>query len=1552
MEFMGGESSTTAYDNYVSHVSEGIASVGYNDYGPDWVDVQTNGFGNYRVIPEFGYTLQHWRNIFEALLVGDLEAVDQMLTDSLETFHYDLIEYQDMLYNRTYYMIRERLDLSYQDANQPLVFGDEVHGSFANGWGLFILNPEAARQHVLVEIPHPNDDFISPYFGVEMFLQTDAFALMISGAGREVKWTEYPPYSNNKSISDPSRNENTVFQMFHKVLCDSLMQIGPHSPLVLHTHSFDDNSAHADFQSIVVSGGWDAGNANKPIRDLSDDNLDLINFTAEYPIPAGAYGDHPALRVDDYYRIHYNGSLLYHGANQNYEMPHTYTLLGPNTGVQMNYLRQFFDNGEVYEPWVQIELFEKPMLFQDMNMPLTELYAGEYPSSYQNYSILMDYYQPFIDALEAYLQNWGSVPDTTPPEAIDNWRTAFDGQTYVSLEWDPVFDTNHKTYRIYYDTDSLTQVSPYLDAFSEPRLFNPATANHIFADLNPADNYVFQIQALDHFENVGPLSAVITDSLPGHESIYVLENFDDGEIILESYSGEDNHPDMWELNDERTFMGSPFSLKLWGNTWKSQSIDPYPVEPASVFQLAVYVEHLGEIQGIAFQDPQNTLFYALDGSEQLDIEEWITVYQGYFAEDVWNLFRLPIGDDWFARFDYYPQLTNIIYINDRDSDPNARVYFDEFFDITNSIAFAPEVSIGYTHRQVYRNQAHQRSVDVNFNAMVNDADSDSHTYFWNFGDGETSELSAPIHTFLVEDDHNYTVMLQVQDESNNWGQAIVEISVDDGESSFPLTMNFVGDIMIARRYEDAGGILETSGVSAIFEPTQTILGDAADLTIANLECAMTIDGEEHPTKSVVFKGRPEYVTGLADAGIDLVTLANNHTLDYGIIGLQTTQEALIQNNILFSGSGMNTYEAYSPVFTNTKGVAIAWLANCDRTGQYNNAQPYLNAGYNKPGFAYLTPYYLLQQINAVSDISDLVVMEMHAGSEYSSEPGAGYDSFEFGVGIPAEDWIAPREITENMDLPQDSDEDENYSPLLDVPHMWDREIRHFAIDSGSDLVIVHHPHIIQGFEVYNGKLIAHSLGNYVFDLNYHETFPSVILNAEINADGFAAYSATPVYLDDYIPRPATGVLGTHLLDYLAKKSRALDTYLYVDQENVTASIWLDTLSMPRTQIQNRRAFNLELQGSNWISPPIEIHKQGNPSALTAPAEPGWEYRLGRELLWYGNMEDEGSSQWNTNSSDEWLDITEAYTGERSIGQHRTPASGDNVITNLENRIRVNAGKLHHITAYLKTQNSNNATIQIRYYTGRTTSSVLATHYLTSGVDGTHDWTYYHNETIPPYNANYFDIRLNTDMPDMGDAYSWFDDVHVIEWTDWGSMPISQISSPNDLYFLQLRNSTIIADPVVEFVETIYNAPQPVTVELIANETIALVETAIQFSDLSQGFVGWWEWDFGDGQSSFEQNPTHIYSAPGFYDVSLTILDNLGNPLTQSKPDYIRIFSQYLPGDLNFDGHNTVSDIVVLVNIIIGEITPTTPQYESGDVNGDGNINVQDLVSLVNIILFD
>ncbi|MFQ6609749.1 MAG: CapA family protein, partial [Fidelibacterota bacterium] len=1317
-EFIGGISPGTQYENYISHISEGIASEGYNDYGPSWLDVQTNGFGNYREIEDDSETLSYWEEILTELNRGNIETTDQLLSDSLSTFYYDLVQFEDTEYNRSLYIVREQLDSSYVDLNLPMTPEDDVVGSFRNGWGIFIINPSAQRQNVVIEVPHPCDDFIAPYFATNLFLDIDAYALAIAGAGREVKWTESGNYSNNKSLSDPSRNTNTPFHIFHTVLSDSLLQVPPHSPLVLHLHSFDDNESHEGFKSIVLSAGWDAGYANKPVRDVTDSNLDFVNFTVEYPTPENAFGVHSAEHVTDYYQVHYNGTFLYHGETQNYPVPHTYELLGPNTGVQMNYLRQFTHPGSVYEPWVQVELFEKPTLFTDIEMPNEELYPVGYPTSLQNYQILMDYFQPFEDAVDAYLTNWESVPDTTSPPIIEDFQATYDGYHYEELIWAPVDDTNFKTYRVFFDTDSVTDMSPFWDVNNDTDLQDMRTAHTLITGLDENLDYHFRIKAIDYFNNEGPFSITITDTIPGHTSHVIIENFDDGNVNLQSYPGEDENPTSWTLSSTTTYLNSNYALYLWGNTWKTEDIAPYPVSEGTVWQISSRSQSSGEIHGFGVRDSINQLVYSFNGSEMLDIEEWVTVYQGYFPNYRWNIFQLPIADDWFARFDYYPTLTSIVFINDRDDDPASSVYFDEIIDITPVLDILPEVSFTYSTGAMTRKRSGERNVDVSFTSFVNDPDSDHHDYYWQFGDGESSTDTHPIHTYVVEDDHPYSVLLQVSDSEGNWGQFSQQITIDPGETSFPLTLNFVGDIMLARRYEEDGGIIETDGVNSIFDPTLSILGEAADITVANLECPFTVYGTAHPTKSIVFKSHPDNLDGLQFAGIDIVTLANNHSEDYGLTGMNYTKYYLGERGILFSGAGEDAYEANLPLFYNEKGVNIAFLASSDRTGQYNNFQPYLNSGYNKSGFAYMTPYYILQQIENVQETADLIVMEFHGGSEYSISPGSDYDSMIQEQASDPHNSDSPRESEGIWDIADISDEEENYSPYLDVPHVWDRELRQFAVDSGADLVIVHHPHIIQGLEVYNGKVIAHSLGNYIFELNYPETFPTMILNASVDETGFYEFTITPVYIDDYIPVPVTGEMGLHLLDYIAFKSRELDSYIFVDRITGTAKVILDTLSTAVTPVINRLPVPVSLSGNSWISDPLLIHQTGNISSIESfPESTSSEFRLGKDLLWFGNMEDEGCTEWNDNSPDEWFEEGISHRGIRSISHHRTPNSGDNIVTNLEDRIKINSGLPHTLAGWIKTENGNDVTIEIRFYASRSSSTILGSGSVHPGIMG-------------------------------------------------------------------------------------------------------------------------------------------------------------------------------------------------------------------------------------------
>lgn len=860
-----------------------------------------------------------------------------------------------------------------------------------------------------------------------------------------------------------------------------------------------------------------------------------------------------------------------------------------------------------------------------------------------------------------------------------------------------------------------------------------------------------------------------------------IENFDDGIIQLFSYPNEDMDPDAWALDSLITYNNSAFSLKLWGNTWKIESIVPVTLDTGDVWQVAAYVEVLAEIQGFGLRDTAHTLLYSFAGSQQLNTEDWVTVYQGAFAQQTWNNYLLPVGQDWLAYYGYLPTITGIVFMNDRDNDPDGVVYFDNILDITHDLPMVPQVTIEYVAGDIYRDAHGNKLVDIQFFSTVIDTDSWYHDYFWYFGDDSTSNEPDPYHTYIVEDDHPYTVLLEVVDSTNLWGRATCQVTVDPGQTTFPLIMNFVGDVMLARRYEYPGGIIPTLGVEAIFEPTLSHLGNIADITVANLECPLTDTGIPHPTKPIIFRGSPENVAGLVYAGVDVVTIANNHIIDYGLEGLKQSQAVLDSNDISYSGAGANAYEAYLPLFVNKKGTNIAFLASSERTGQYDNYQPYLNAGFNKPGFANLTQYDISRQIQTVRNDADVVVVEMHSGDEYNPIP-------EFS----------------NRDE-KDFEEDEMYTPFLLTPSRSDIADRRHAIDEGADLVVCHHVHVLQGLEVYDGKLIAHSLGDFTFDLNYPETYPSMILNAKIDNRGIYEYRVVPVYIDDYIPRRAQGELGSYILDYLARRTKDLDTYLIVDRDSVTARVILDTVGLTSTITTFSDSLALREENGSWISNPLRLNKEADISSIiTINPYRNWEFRLGRQTVWFGNFEDEGCTMWLLDHPDEFYDDSIFYAGARSLCHFRSQ-NNVTIATHLENRMPCYSDTTDFtVCGYIRTDNANNAEVMIRFYQSRTSGISIGSE-TTGQLSGTNDWAFYYTNFVPANGTNFIDVWLRSEGPQSGDGYTWFDNVGVIEWEDWQifNTPVD-ITTPNDYYWLQIKTDVETFSASLSYEEKLYD----------------------------------------------------------------------------------------------------------------------------------------------------
>ncbi|MFH1679818.1 MAG: CapA family protein, partial [Candidatus Eisenbacteria bacterium] len=733
--------------------------------------------------------------------------------------------------------------------------------------------------------------------------------------------------------------------------------------------------------------------------------------------------------------------------------------------------------------------------------------------------------------------------------------------------------------------------------------------------------------------NSRPLLALLLSAIaaaaPAAPRGTIIEDFESGSVVLESYPGQDEDPSSWAVTGANPYEGV-YALRLHGNTWKVQHIPPIALTDSTVWRAAAFIERLGEMQAVGAGDSLNELFYTFAGEQLPQEPKWWTVYQGAFPRNEWYAYLLPIGRDWEATHGYIPTIDRLFYVNDDDEGTTGIVLFDAIADVTEDLPVPPEPSISYVVEKARPVAKNLFLVGVQFYANVFDPDSDTHTFFWDFGDGATSTDQNPVHDFLVEAHYTYTVGLLARDEDALVGTDTCQVHVEPGAGDLPITVNFVGDIFTGRGYEAQGGIIDTYGIEALFEPTLPIFGNAADVNVCNLECAYTDRGTPHPTKSVVFRSRPENIAGIEYAGVDVVTTGNNHIIDYGEAGMLQTLHLLDSLGVRHSGAGKNEYFALLPTFHTENGVRMAFLGQCNRCGRTWNYQPFLDAGASKPGFAYLLPHNVEAAVASARAAADIVIIQMHSGDEYDTEP-------------PEKGWAlhAPPPVEANTIGPDDPD-----FRFRVEPSPGDRVLRRLAADLGADAVINHHPHVLQGFESYNGKLIAHSLGNFIFDLYYPETMPTIVLTLEIDKEGIAGHTFVPAWIDDWIPRPATGTLGREITDRLADYSRPMGALVSALPDEAGARIYLDRIEADSTLIPAEAADSLFEANGARTTPPLRLAGEGNLSRVQSIAGPGsaWEVRWGREILWHGVFEEEGATFWDVNSSDEWIDSGLAHSG--------------------------------------------------------------------------------------------------------------------------------------------------------------------------------------------------------------------------------------------------------------------------------------------------------------------
>ena len=686
------------------------------------------------------------------------------------------------------------------------------------------------------------------------------------------------------------------------------------------------------------------------------------------------------------------------------------------------------------------------------------------------------------------------------------------------------------------------------------------------------------------------------------------------------------------------------------------------------------------------------------------------------------------------------------------------------------------------------------------------------------------------------------------------------------------SMNFVGDIMLGRRYyctaansynnnnQDlennlclmpdgfcdgfgSPGIIPSCGTNVLFNGVKSYFQNSDFINIGNLESVITLDTSTphlgYETCKIVFHSCPDVVPELVDVNFDFLNLGNNHVLDYMSNGIISTNLYLNDAEISYGGSGLDSLSACAPSsLVNDNGVEIFYLSSSSVNGEDegDSCEPLSTSGENNPGFCEMSEQSIDNQMNYLgSDLdSSIVVYQMHTGYEYSFEP----------------------EDRSNLN--------NEYNPFFNTLSDRTIEMAHYAVDAGADIVVQHHPHVIQGFELYNNKLIAHSLGNFIFDQNFPETWSSLILNADFNHNGFNSYKAIPIYLNYYLPQIATGALGNYILDFLSMKSRKLNTFIKVDRESNIANV---EYGEPYYTFTKDTTLVLEEDSSgSFISKPIKLNKNFHIEDIISNQD--IEYRLGREIIWMGDFDfnpevdsciNKDTYYWNMRTS--FLDSSVFWNGNFSLKMIRNPSNTDNaLVDNYYCFPLINEPEEISVRGYIKTENSNDTKIGVRFYESRC-SGTIETQY-TSDVDGTTEWQEYSKDIIVPDDSRYIDLRMVSFPTDSLESISYFDNVGIIEWEEWS---LSEVLYPNDYYYYQIKSSSNQVD-------------------------ITLEEKSYYFGE-----------QFSIGDNNFD----------GSIDViDIILIINISIDI------YIPSNEEFAASDANQDGSVNVLDIIELINIII------------------------------------
>ncbi|NLW40287.1 MAG: CapA family protein [Tissierellia bacterium] len=317
---------------------------------------------------------------------------------------------------------------------------------------------------------------------------------------------------------------------------------------------------------------------------------------------------------------------------------------------------------------------------------------------------------------------------------------------------------------------------------------------------------------------------------------------------------------------------------------------------------------------------------------------------------------------------------------------------------------------------------------------------------------------------------------------------LIPFSTAYGMEDDIVIISLAGDVMLDGSVRK---VIDRYGYSYPWEGVEHYFRNS-HLSVINLETSITDRGTIWPDKEYNFRSSYKNLDAMKKAGINIATLANNHVLDYGYDGLLDTLMYLEKSGIQYAGAGRNKEEALKGSIVEINGLKVGIIA-------FSRVIPHVDwyATNKRPGLVGAYDGHTHDMMKRIDDLKrevDILILSIHWGKERSSYPRA-------------------EEIA----------------------------VAKKAIDRGVDIVMGHHPHVLQGIEIYKDKPIFYSLGNFVFGGSDNLTRTTMIGQVAIKGKKVHRVEIIPCYITDGKPTPLKGNERNQVIQYIRELSNPFKT---------------------------------------------------------------------------------------------------------------------------------------------------------------------------------------------------------------------------------------------------------------------------------------------------------------------------------------------------------------------------------------------------------------------------